>query len=127
MVVNRIVPDPPTAVALRKAEELFLEIVQFSHGRFDTDRATYHISGRLDQVPAQPLSEEWERAYLDEDAGRQILHVTYGSVLTQGVALDGSTFHARIMAVLEENDGLHCELVARHLGRHIERLEASPT
>jgi tagaturonate epimerase len=111
-------------VVCRTEPSLFHEIVAFSRGGFETDRATYHISGRLDQVPAEPTATEWERAYLDEDAGRQILHVTYGSVLTDGVAADGTSFRDALLRVLDRNDGLHCELVAKHLGRHIELLES---
>ncbi len=111
-------------VVCRTEPDLFREIVAFSRGRFETDRATYHISGRLDDVPAEPTATQWERAYLDEDAGRQILHVTYGSVLTSGKSQGGTPFKERILGALNTHEGLHCELVAEHLGRHIELLES---
>ena len=107
-------------VVCRTAPELFAAIVAFSRGCFERDRATYHISGRLSDVPGEPAPDEWERRYLDEDAGRQILHVTYGSVLTD----PDHGFCERIMTTLADHADLHCELVAENLGRHIQALEA---
>lgn len=111
-------------VVCRTDPGLFAEIVRFSRDRFETDRATYHISGRLDQVVAAPAAEEAETLYLEGDAGRQILHVTYGSVLTTGTTANGARFKDRLLETLDRHADLHAELVARHLGKHIELLES---
>src|SRR5262249_24971298 len=74
-------------VVARAAPRLFAEIVAFCRGRFDTDRTSYHISTTTRQIGALPAfvgGAEHEGLYLDDDVGRQLLHVTFGSVLTQG-------------------------------------------
>src|SRR6185436_15759328 len=73
-------------VVARTAPDLFAEIASYCRGRFDTDRKSYHISTTLDQVNALPRfsGKADERVYLDEIPGRQLLHVTFGSVLTLG-------------------------------------------
>jgi hypothetical protein len=98
--------------------------VAYSRGRFDTDKATYHISATLAGVAAGAglSSADLERVYLDEDGGRQILHVTFGSVLTQGVDSRGRTFKEGILEVLQKHPSLHSEILEGHLGKHLRLL-----
>ncbi len=100
---------------------LFTEIVEFSRGRFDTDRATYHIAATLDGTP-QPQgqsAEALETLYLDENNGRQILHVTFGSVLTD------TRFRAPLYELLRANGRIHEDVLAAHLGKHLQLLSAA--
>lgn len=99
----------------RANEALFREIIDFSRERFETDKVSYHISAGLDGSPAAESldMEELERIYLNEDNGRQILHVTFGSVLSS------PRFESRIMDFLRANPDLHAQVLARHLGKHV--------
>ena len=110
-------------VVCRIDKELFRSIVQFARGRFEADRATYHISTGLDLVPqASDLKDgELEKVYLDQDHGRQILHVTFGSVLTEKTD-HGYRFRERIRATLRQNRELHQDVLRNHLGKHIQML-----
>ncbi|MFQ5841098.1 MAG: tagaturonate epimerase family protein [Thermodesulfobacteriota bacterium] len=110
-------------VVCRVDKELFRSIVQFARQRFETDRATYHISTGLDLVPeASDLRDgELEKAYLDQDHGRQILHVTFGSVLTERTD-HGYRFRERIRTILHKNHQLHEDVLRDHLGKHIQML-----
>ncbi|MBM3839503.1 MAG: hypothetical protein FJ398_16340 [Verrucomicrobia bacterium] len=113
-------------VAARCASDLFTEIIEFSLGRFETDRASYHISAKLTDVP-KPASlspKEREDVFLNQDAGRQILHVTFGSVLTMGKNAKSRSFKEGIIEALRNNEALHKEVLAAHLGRHITLLDA---
>src|SRR5206468_8523325 len=69
-------------VVARTAPTLFAEIVEFCRRRFEADRASYHISTTLEQIRqlAAFKDQAQERIYLDEIPGRQLLHVTFGSV-----------------------------------------------
>jgi hypothetical protein len=111
-------------VVARVNGDLFAEIVAYSRGRFDTDKATYHISATLAGVAAGAglSSADLERVYLDEDGGRQILHVTFGSVLTLGVDGRGRTFKEGILEVLQTHPSLHSEILEGHLGKHLRLL-----
>jgi len=102
----------------RTTPQLFAEIVEFSRGRFKTDRRSYHISTTLSHVAALPkFSGPGEEAlFLDEVAGRQLLHVTFGSVLTH------PTLKPRILETLESHASLHEELLERHLTKHLSLL-----
>ena len=99
----------------------FREIVEFSRGRFETDRATYHISAELDRVapPAEIASgDQLEQLYLNEDDGRQILHVTFGSVLTHEV------HGPAVKQLLIDEPGTHEEVLRIHFAKHLNALRA---
>jgi hypothetical protein len=110
-------------VVCRVDRELFGSIVQFARQRFETDRASYHISAGLELVPdASDLKEgEVEKVYLDQNHGRQILHVTFGSVLTER-SDHGYRFRERIRTILRQNQQLHEDVLREHLGKHIQML-----
>jgi hypothetical protein len=110
-------------VVCRVDREFFGSIVQFARQRFETDRASYHISTGLDLVPeASDLKEgEVEKVYLDQNHGRQILHVTFGSVLTER-SDHGYRFREKIRTILRQNQQLHEDVLREHLGKHIQML-----
>lgn len=105
-------------VVARQDPAFMREIVGFAREHFLADCATYEISGRLEDVPERPEDAELESSYLDTDSGRQILHVTYGSVLRH------TGFKPRLLELLEREDDLHQELLEAHLGKHIQLLES---
>jgi hypothetical protein len=111
-------------VVARTDTPLFKEIVEYSRSRFDTDKASYHISAKLGDVqPAAPLSaKDAENLYLDQVAGRQILHVTFGSVLTVGQSSSGRSFKTGILESLNNHADLHSEVLEKHLGKHLQLL-----
>jgi len=113
-------------VVARQVPDLFLEIVQFAHTRFETDKASYHISAQLSRLsnPATLSAKDRECVYLDEHDGRQVLHVTFGSVLTQGKSRNGRTFKEGILETLRQHDDLHREVLVTHLGKHVKLLSA---
>jgi hypothetical protein len=98
--------------------KLFAEIVEFCRGRFDADRKSYHISATTAQVQALPeySGVKQEAIFLDEVAGRQLLHVTFGSVLTH------PDFKPRILELLQKQAALHEELLDKHFSRHLSLL-----
>ena len=111
-------------VVARKNPEAFLEIIKFSLEKFETDRATYHISADLNRVkdPMDLNHKGREAEFLDLDDGRQIMHVTFGSVLTTNKMSDRQPFKEIILETLSTNPDLHNQLLNEHLGRHIRLL-----
>lgn len=113
-------------VAARTDVTLFAEIAAFCRGCFDTDKASYHISATSAQVASLPpyrgLGDE--AVYLDEVAGRQLLHVTFGSVLTRGVDSRGRRFKDSLLEILHRHADLHAELLEKHFVKHLSLLNA---
>ena len=105
-------------VVARTDTKLFAHIVEFCRGRFETDRKSYHISTTLAHVNALSTfsGPQDETRFIDEVAGRQLLHVTFGSVLTH------PDFKPRILDLLREHATLHEELLDKHLSKHLSLL-----
>ena len=97
--------------------DLFREILDFARARYETDRATYHVSADVSKVPpADSLADEDLPAVLDQFDARQALHVTFGSVLT---AEGGAKFRDRILAALNSDEEAHYDVLEKHLRRHV--------
>ena len=111
-------------VVARHDVPMMREIIRFCRGRFDTDKATYHVSATLESVPEEGnlKDSDLEHFYLDEDDGRQILHVTFGSVLT---ARDNGQpmFRERLLSLLNREAHTYVEVLKKHIGRHIRGLK----
>jgi hypothetical protein len=99
---------------------LFREIYAFCRSRYDTDKASYHVSARLDGAPAaQDVFAAALPALLDQFDARQILHVTFGSVLTERAPDGQRRFYDRFMAVLDAHPDVYGACLERHFGRHL--------
>jgi hypothetical protein len=91
---------------------LFLEILAFSRDCYEVDRATYHVSAQLAKVPSPgTLSESELPDLLDQFDTRQVLHVTYGSVLDR--------FGDQLNATLREHEEDHYAILQSHFARHL--------
>lgn len=97
---------------------LFREILDFARGRYETDKATYHVSAEVAKVPAAAdLADDQLAALLDDFDTRQVLHVTFGSVLT---ADGGERFRTRILGALRGDEEAHYAALKLHLARHVK-------
>lgn len=94
----------------------FREILDFSRHRYETDRATYHVSAQLAKVPAaKTVTEEALPDLLNQFDARQVLHVTYGAVLDHY----GKQLHQSL--VLHEEE--YYATLEQHFRRHLEPLK----
>ncbi len=119
-------------VAARHEPLFFREIVSYARERYEEDRATYHVHASLEEIP--PPGEigdgrllekiylgRWEevpRGIGFTQAGRQILHCTYGSVLSH------PELGQRLRDLLVERADAYREVLALHFTRHLEALRA---
>lgn len=107
-------------LALREPD-LFREILAFALERFERDRATYPMSPSLDKVPApDALADAQLPGLLNGFDARQVLHVTFGSVLTQRDADGEYRFRRRLLAVLDAHEEAYYQALERHFRRHLE-------
>ena len=90
---------------------LFERIWSLGLERYDTDRATYHVSADPALVPADLLLP----ALLDDFHAREILHVTFGSALT--------AFGAEIKAEFVKNAAAYNLNLQKHFGKHLDLLK----
>jgi tagaturonate epimerase len=113
-------------VVSRVAPAFFQEIIAYAHRRFLADRVSYHISTTPEEVDVLrgTSATDLERVYLDERAGRQLLHVTFGSVLTVGKCASGQLFRPTMLQLLEKHSDLHAHLLEKHFDLHLGLLSS---
>lgn len=106
---------------------IFRAIIDFSRQCYDRDRATYHVSARLADLPsASQITEpiELERLYLQrwEDTppgtgftapGRQVLHTTYGSVLNH------ASLGREFIDALSRHADAYTQILQVHFQKHL--------
>ncbi|MGD1001676.1 MAG: tagaturonate epimerase family protein [Candidatus Brocadiia bacterium] len=101
--------------------DLFREILAFALERYGEDKASYHVSANPAAVPApDQLPDRQLASVLSGNDGRQVLHVTFGSVLTVKDPAGNYRFRDRLLNALASNEDVHYETVARHMRRHVE-------
>ena len=111
---------------------MFRQIIDFGRDHYEVDKATYHVSATLASAPTTAeVSDvkELEREYLElwsevpegrgfTKPGRQILHCTFGSTLTD------PQLGRAVRSVLETHPDTYTEVLADHFERHLRALQA---
>jgi tagaturonate epimerase len=117
-------------VVARHEPALYRRIIEFARGRYDTDKATYHVSATLQSAPepsAIAAENGLERIYLEmwadvrpgrgfTNPGRQILHCTFGSVLTH------PEFGPLVKEIVADHKDTYRDVLADHFARHLNAL-----
>jgi hypothetical protein len=82
------------------------------------DRKTYHVSGELSQaVVSAELTDAQLPDLFNQFAARQILHVTFGSVL--------DTFGSDLQQILRTNLKAYQTYIQKHFDRHLAAFQTS--
>lgn len=119
-------------VVARHDPKLFRAIIDFSRSRYDADKATYHVHATLHEAPppASVVDDvQLESLYLERWSdvaegegftapGRQILHCTFGSVLTE------ATLGPAVRNVIESHPDTYTDVLREHFVRHLDALRA---
>jgi len=119
-------------VVARHDAPLFRRLIDFARERYNVDKATYHVSATLDSAPTTtdcPVISELEQHYLEcwKDVpegrgftrpGRQILHCTFGSTLTDPV------LGTAVKSLLAAHVDSYTEILREHFVRHLRALKA---
>lgn len=92
----------------------FRAIYEFGRKRYETDKVSYHVSAELEKTPAHPSDAELP-GLLDQFDARQVLHVTFGSVL--------DTFRAELYAALRAHENEYYQVLEKHFRRHLDPLK----
>ena len=94
--------------------KLFRDIGAFARERYPIDRATYHVSAEVGKAPdVIGLSDDELPTLLDDFHAREILHVTFGSVLHH------PGFREPFFAALRGDEGVYYQMLETHFGKHL--------
>jgi hypothetical protein len=93
---------------------LFRKIYEFARGRYETDKVSYHVSADLAKTPVHPADGELPDLLNQFDA-REVLHVTFGSVL--------DAFRPQLYTVLRAHEQEYYLALENHFRKHLDPLK----
>ena len=104
-----------------KEPNVFRDILDYSRNLYENEKHSYHVSADLNKVKGANLySDEELIALFNLDDARQILHVTFGKILTDKNDDGGFIFKDKIFNCLKENEELHYKFLIDHFHKHLD-------
>lgn len=93
---------------------LFRAILDFAMERYETDRQAYHVSAQKSCVPAyDQMPDTTLTALLEDFHARQVLHVTFGSVLNH------NQLFPALVAALGRGEETYRDILQAHFVKHL--------
>jgi tagaturonate epimerase len=92
--------------------DLFMKIYSLARECYERDRRTYHVSAELDRLP---MTDDLSSLFEDFHT-RQVLHVTFGSVLMR--------FGTELKEALGKHEAEYWEGLQAHFNKHLRSLKA---
>lgn len=103
---------------------LFGELLDCARENYDNDRKSYHVTAETGRTkPAKDYSKTELRDLLSDDNARQILHVTFGTILSKKDEGGKYLFKDRIMQCLRDHEDVHYQFLVKHFKRHIDPIK----
>ncbi len=97
--------------------DLFRKIYTISLESFEKDRDSYHLTTDTSKLSDIGKTDDKKlKNYLDIHESRQMLHVTFGTILTY------TELKKRLLDVLFKNEELHYKYVEDNIKKHLELL-----
>lgn len=103
--------------------KFYREVHAYALEAFDEATKYYHVTTDLTKIPAlDTLSDAELPSYFDQNDARQLIHITYGLILSRKNADGSFTFRDRLYELWREHEGVYTEALVRHIGRHLDLL-----
>ena len=102
-------------VAAALDADLFREVYVFARERYVEDRVSYHVSAETGHAPAPDgMADAESPDLLEQFDAREILHVTFGSVLGE------ARFRKRLFGLLRDHPEHYAASLEAHFTKHLE-------
>ncbi len=103
-----------------KNPDLFKNIYDYAVKKYEEEKKSYHISTELSSIPdIGKLRKDKFANLLDLKECRQLLHVTFGAILT-ATKNGNHIFNNNIYKTLFTNEPLHYEYITKNIDRHLK-------
>jgi hypothetical protein len=113
-------------VIAHKKPDLFRKIYIFALEHFHEATRYYHVTTNLANVPdISIMSDEDLPHVLIQDDARQVLHITYGLILTAKNEDGKYLLKDDIYSTLNEHEEEYYKALEEHIGKHLKLLQAS--
>jgi len=102
---------------------LYREIHAYALSAFDEATKYYHVTTDLNKIPAlSALSNDELPELFENDDARQLIHITYGLILSLKDENGKSVFRDRLYAFWRKHEKEYADALEKHIGRHLKEL-----
>jgi len=110
-------------VAASADPSLYREIHSYALGAFADAKKYYHVTTDLSLIPDISSLKDSELVSLFENnEARQLIHITYGHILTRKNPDGSFLFRDRLYKLLREHEDEYRLSLVKHIGKHLEML-----
>jgi len=110
-------------VVAEKDFPFFLEILECGKRNFEKHAASYEISANPEMIDTKNLRDAGTETLFADNNIRQVIHISYGTVLTEKDFSGRFVYRDRLFEVLNDNAELYFGFLEKHLGRHLKLLK----
>jgi hypothetical protein len=102
---------------------LYREMHEFALKRFEKESFSYLLSTDLQKIPNIKKMEDKQLIELfSNNNARQLIHITYGSILREKDKNGRYRFRERIFKTLFDHEKAHYQAVTQHIKHHLDLL-----
>jgi hypothetical protein len=113
-------------IIIRKNPDLYRQMHPYILEKFNQDKASYDLTTDLSLIPdINKIPDSHLEDLLDKDESRQVIHTTYGSVLSDKNKKGTYLFRNQIYQTLYQNEDEHYQFVSEHVKKHLDLLKVS--
>ena len=103
--------------------KLYREVHKYALSRFDDASKFYHVTTDLNKIPDIDTLEDEKLPWLFTlNDARQLIHITYGYILTDKDANGNYIFKDRLYKLWRENESVYADMLYSHIGKHLSLL-----
>ncbi|NLM01568.1 MAG: hypothetical protein GX220_08990 [Treponema sp.] len=103
--------------------KLYREIHKFALSMFEQAKKFYHVTTDLSKIADVDTLNDNELVELfNQNDARQLIHITYGFILTEKNADGSFRFKDKLYKMWREGEEVYAEMLHKHIGRHLELL-----
>lgn len=111
-------------IIIRKNPSLYRQIHPYILKKFNQDKTSYDLTTDLSLIPnINETSDSHLEGLLDKDESCQLIHTTYGSVLTGKKEEGAYLFRNQIYETLYHNEDEHYQAISEHVKKHLDLLQ----
>ena len=102
---------------------LYREIHKFALGAFADAKRFYHVTTDLTKIPdVDSLKDSELPGLFAQNDARQLIHITYGHILTAKDDNGNFLFKDRLYSLWRKEADVYSDMIYKHIGHHLELL-----
>jgi hypothetical protein len=110
-------------VVARKDPALYREVHKYALEAFEEARKYYHVTTDLKKIPGvDKLADSDLPELFNQNDSRQLIHITYGLILSKKNANGSFVFKDRLYKFWTDHAEEYAQALDRHIGKHLTEL-----